>query len=896
MNATLMVLALSAFPTATVLADTWEVPPGAEIQSYIDGAASGDTIMLAEGTYQISTTLTNDNKTLVIRGAGNTRTFLDGGGLNRIMTVTGTVELVELQVTNGLSEEGGGLLVGTGAALGMYECTVSDCIATRAQSGGGAVRTATDSSFYAANCIFRDNTSTGPGGAIFFDIMMPGRSYALANCDLRDNHSDNDGGGIFALSRLNFVDSCILEGNTAIYRAGGLYLGEGDVYNSIFSGNSAVTGGAVYCDINTAELEGGEFTGCTFTGNQSVEHGGAIYALGKFADDWHFTGCTFRDNISGARGGGLRVYADTGSVQSCVFESNVADEGGGMHLYAFGNTVYTIENSTFIGNSSAKGGGFGMSNSVVQLTGCQIRENDATELGGGIWTSETDCNDISITGGTLCGNTIGGETDGTVNANFHPCYSFSLLDPPCVTEICDSDTDGDGIIDCDDLCPTDPEKSDPGVCGCGVPELDLDGDGIIDCKPVYNRTKDTLHDSLREAVPSIDSGDEIAMAGAAVAGDSGPLFINDQSVTFQLQDDVVIPDGMLLRTGADTLFANEAADSSLAVAGQLVAPNADTISFQSLEVLADGQFLQNESLILVNETCRTSGSGRMFLNGEILAGLVTTTEAGENRIAGDTNVFSDYDNDGATIVQRGTLYIYGDLVNTGSLSGDVNNGLNGSEAPQPGDGFSIAGDYTVGSDAALVMPDPVWWLRVGGDLDIGIDEPGRFVMAEATIELTGLSPDPGQTLEAMSEDRGAVASGLDPDNYPIGSIRLRPGATVEVVNQHDNASGPGCEVIYADELVVPTGASLVTSGCPIYVRSASIDGSVSNPDDIVIIGDEPACPTDVNGDGTVDGVDLARVLGAWGTGNAAEDIDGDGVVSGSDLALILGDWGSSCSD
>ena len=32
-----------------------------------------------------------------------------------------------------------------------------------------------------------------------------------------------------------------------------------------------------------------------------------------------------------------------------------------------------------------------------------------------------------------------------------------------------------------DLCPSDPNKTDPGVCGCGVPDDDIDGDGTVDC-------------------------------------------------------------------------------------------------------------------------------------------------------------------------------------------------------------------------------------------------------------------------------------------------------------------------------------------------------------------------------------------------------------------------------
>jgi len=34
----------------------------------------------------------------------------------------------------------------------------------------------------------------------------------------------------------------------------------------------------------------------------------------------------------------------------------------------------------------------------------------------------------------------------------------------------------------DDNCPGDPDKTDPGVCGCGIPDVDSDGDGTLDCE------------------------------------------------------------------------------------------------------------------------------------------------------------------------------------------------------------------------------------------------------------------------------------------------------------------------------------------------------------------------------------------------------------------------------
>jgi hypothetical protein len=44
-----------------------------------------------------------------------------------------------------------------------------------------------------------------------------------------------------------------------------------------------------------------------------------------------------------------------------------------------------------------------------------------------------------------------------------------------------ADSDGDGEPDLTDLCPADPNKTEPGVCGCGVTDTDSDDDGTLDC-------------------------------------------------------------------------------------------------------------------------------------------------------------------------------------------------------------------------------------------------------------------------------------------------------------------------------------------------------------------------------------------------------------------------------
>ena len=51
----------------------------------------------------------------------------------------------------------------------------------------------------------------------------------------------------------------------------------------------------------------------------------------------------------------------------------------------------------------------------------------------------------------------------------------------------------------------------------------------------------------------------------------------------------------------------------------------------------------------------------------------------------------------------------------------------------------------------------------------------------------------------------------------------------------------------------------------------------------------PCAPADLDCDGSVNGADLATLLGNWG-GTGVGDLDGNGLVDGADLASLLGSW------
>ena len=55
---------------------------------------------------------------------------------------------------------------------------------------------------------------------------------------------------------------------------------------------------------------------------------------------------------------------------------------------------------------------------------------------------------------------------------------------------------------------------------------------------------------------------------------------------------------------------------------------------------------------------------------------------------------------------------------------------------------------------------------------------------------------------------------------------------------------------------------------------------------------DSSCPADFNYDLVVDGIDLAMLLGAWGSSESKFDLAETGVVGGDDLAEFLNDWGN----
>jgi hypothetical protein len=124
---------------------------------------------------------------------------------------------------------------------------------------------------------------------------------------------------------------------------------------------------------------------------------------------------------------------------------------------------------------------------------------------------------------------------------------------------------------------------------------------------------------------------------------------------------------------------------------------------------------------------------------------------------------------------------------------------------------------------------------------------------------------------AYNDDSCACASGCGSPTQSSFSSRLNSTNSGIPLNQPLNAGQTYYVLIGGYSATTqPTSGALVIDGPP----------------------QVPACPGDLDDDGSVNGVDLGIILGNWDTANPISDLNGDGATNGLDLGILLGGWGT----
>ena len=292
------------------------------------------------------------------------------------------------------------------------------------KTGGGAISSLDWSNITVQQSLFKENTATYIGGAIYMERTRG----SFVNCTFERNsakslpHKKTAGGAIFSLDWSNItVQQSLFKENTATYNGGAILMQKtrGSFVNCTFERNSAKSlpqkkpaGGAIssldwsnitvqqslFKDNKATYIGGaiyiqqtrGSFVNCTFEGNsaKSLPHkktaGGAISS-----DDWSnitVQQSLFKENTATYSGGAILMQNTRGSFISCTFERNSAKslpdkKTAGGAIFSLDWSNITVQQSLFKDNKATYGGGaIVMQKTQGSFVNCTFERNSAKSL------------------------------------------------------------------------------------------------------------------------------------------------------------------------------------------------------------------------------------------------------------------------------------------------------------------------------------------------------------------------------------------------------------------------------------------------------------------------------------------------------------------------------------
>ena len=296
-------------------------------------------------------------------------------------------------VSNNTASTYGAGVYGVASKIGALAATLTGNTAT---SSGGAIF-ASQGYVSLSGATVTDNKSTnGAGGAVSVNAAT---KIMIKSSTVTGNSAKNSGGAIYAVQTPVEVvevsnDETVFNNNSTQKFGGAIYVASEtlNVASSAFSGNGALSGGAIYATNGEVTLNG-----ATFTTNNATKSGGAIFAVGGSAT---LTSSTFDQNTATEDAGAAYFSGVEATLGEGVsFTGNTASRGGAI-FSANGST--TTNGVAFVDNvASTVGGAFYQFKGATTITGANFEGNEATTKAGALYVG---AGESTISGSTFSGN------------------------------------------------------------------------------------------------------------------------------------------------------------------------------------------------------------------------------------------------------------------------------------------------------------------------------------------------------------------------------------------------------------------------------------------------------------------------------------------------------------
>jgi hypothetical protein len=216
----------------------------ATIQQGVDAAASGDTVLVAPGTYTGPSgsgdcVVMNKGVSLLSEG-GAALTRIDGEGTRRVLTssTTGT------RVIQGFTITGGSATLGAGLKFYQGNWTVTDCV-------------------------IEGNAAAQTGGAIYGDW---GSRATVQDNVIVNNSAPGTAGCYFDMGTVDFISNVVTDNNPGYGIGATVFYGTMNLADCVVINNGAGLGVSSQCEepINISR--------CTFAGSWlAIDNGGSCY-------------------------------------------------------------------------------------------------------------------------------------------------------------------------------------------------------------------------------------------------------------------------------------------------------------------------------------------------------------------------------------------------------------------------------------------------------------------------------------------------------------------------------------------------------------------------------------------------------------------------------------------
>lgn len=348
------------------------------IQAAVNAAETGDTIVVAPGTYTGSGNcdIWIEEKAVTIRSSDPNdpdivaTTVIDCQGTadNRCRAFEiaddgqSGLTLSGLTVVGGYHVHSGGAILCQGAGLNVTHCTFAD---NTAPWWGGAIH-AVNSAMTLRDCTFVRNASEMHyGGAVFFQACVS----ELINCQFQAN-----------------MGSAIRSSNSPLTLTG-----------CAFEGNAGNDGGAIhsYADIDAPVPL--EMTDCLFSENVASASGGAVHAR---SIQGTVSACTFTANSAGADGGALYHHRASPVITNSMFVANAAAGMGGA-VMSWYESRPDIIHCTFVANDAASGGAVASMRQSHPLISHSILWDNTAGNGGSLFLGRYEWSAVYATQATV---------------------------------------------------------------------------------------------------------------------------------------------------------------------------------------------------------------------------------------------------------------------------------------------------------------------------------------------------------------------------------------------------------------------------------------------------------------------------------------------------------------